>query len=301
EALATTARKFGIGSSTGVDLSNDLRGKVLDREYKIARYKELKAYYCRDAQTNPDPYIRGIQRDNCADGDKWLPGDEVLQYIGQGETAVTPLQLAVAYTALANGGTIYAPRLAKAVVGAGQKVLQRVNPKVRGRLGVDDAYLRYIRSALSDVTKTGTAQTAFRGFPFGQVEVAGKTGTAESGYEKRAHPRDPLVRKQDTSWFASFGGRPGQPAKYVVLVMVEQAGQGGRVAAPTVREIWEGMYGLGGRPAALPHGETPTALPRVLPDGSVARPSVPPSTAPAPAALGTSPALDDARRRRAVW
>jgi hypothetical protein len=77
--------------------------------------------------------------------------------------------------------------------------------------------------------------------------------------------------KKDTSWFASFA--PAKKPRYVVVAMVTQAGTGATTAAPAVRQIWEGMYGLGkGQSAALPDGNVPDRLPTLSPDGTVAAP-----------------------------
>jgi penicillin-binding protein 2 len=117
---------------------------------------------------------------------------------------------------------------------------------VRGTLPVDPAVLAYVRDALAGVTTEGTAAGAFAGLP---LAVAGKTGTAE------------VAGKQDTSWFASYA--PADDPQLVVVGMVSQGGTGGKVAAPLVREVYEGIYGLGGRPAALPGGQLPLVLPEL--------------------------------------
>jgi hypothetical protein len=109
-----------------------------------------------------------------------------------------------------------------------------------------------------------------------------------------------VSKKQDTSWFASFG--PVTDPRYVVVVMVEQGGTGGTVAAPAAREIWDGIYGLEGKKAALEGGVLPTKLPTILRDGRIVQqpgrsvtsePSH--SASSAPVAL---PASDDPTRRR---
>ncbi len=82
----------------------------------------------------------------------------------------------------------------------------------------------------------GTGASAFAGFPFDQYTVAGKTGTAE------------VPPKDDTAWFASYGGPAGQPAQYAVVVAISQGGQGGVTAAPAVRQIYDGIWGLNGNP-----------------------------------------------------
>ncbi|SDQ78663.1 penicillin-binding protein 2 [Thermostaphylospora chromogena] len=183
------ADAFGFGRATGVDLPGEAAGHLPRK---------------------------GWER----------PGDAVNFSIGQGEVLVTPLQLARAYAALANGGTLFSPRIGKKIVGADGRVLREITPPVDGRLPVGRRTLAYIRQALAEVPKTGTAAAAFAGFPLDERPVAGKTGTAE------------VFGKQDTSWFASFDKR------YTVVVMVAQGGGGGETAAPAARDIWSGIYRL---------------------------------------------------------
>jgi penicillin-binding protein 2 len=156
---------------------------------------------------------------------------------------VTPLQLANAYTALADGGTLYSPRIGEALVSASGKVVQKINPPVIRHLPVASSTLAYIRSALAGVITQGTAAGAFAGFPDSQVCVAGKTGTAQ------------IEGAVATSVFASFA--PCNNPKYVVIVMVPDSGYGADVAAPAVRQIWDGIYGLEGHKAAVPGGKLP--------------------------------------------
>lgn len=268
ESLQAMAREFGFGTRTGIDLPDERAGLVMDRELRRKQWEDNKAQYCKDAE-NPkySDYVRAISRENCAEGFRYRLGDEANNYVGQGEVLVTPLQLAMAYAALANGGTLYSPRIAKAVIGPDGRVVKRITPPVVRRLDVDPRILRYIADALADVPTAGTAKGAFAGFPYGTVPVAGKTGTAE------------VLGKQNTSWFASFG--PVGDPRYAVVVMIEQAGQGGQIAAPAVRQIWDGIYGLEGHAAAYPGGVPPAALPHIARDGSISKPAMPhPSATP---------------------
>ena len=160
--------------------------------------------------------------------------------IGQGYVTVTPLQLATAYAAIANGGKLCDPRIAEGVqTSQGKRVSVRsITNQHCQKLPFTGQQLSYIRSAMDQVTKTGgTAASAFLGFPFSQVAVGGKTGTAQ-----RLQPGF----RQDTSWFAAIAGPPGGKAQYVVVVMVEQGGFGSTTAAPIARSIIEQLYGLPG-------------------------------------------------------
>ena len=179
----------------------------------------------------------------------WEPGQAAIAAIGQGYVTVTPLQLANAYVALANGGKLYSPRIGEALISADGKSVQKITPPQVRRLPVSSSTLSYIRDALQGVVTQGTAAGAFGGFPLNKVCVAGKTGTAQ------------IMGKVATSVFASFA--PCQNPKYVVVVMLPDSGFGADAAAPAVRQIWDGIYGLEGHKAALPGGQLPTSVPEV--------------------------------------
>jgi penicillin-binding protein 2 len=159
-----------------------------------------------------------------------LPGDAINLSIGQGYIQMTPLQLAQAYSAIANGGTLYAPRVAWKVVSPDGTVKEVLRPEVTGRLPIPWKEVLFLRQALTGVTISGTARQAFLGFPLDRIPVAGKTGTAD------------IIPLQPTSWFAAMA--PANDPKYVVIAMVEQGGHGATTAAPIVRRILEGLFGL---------------------------------------------------------
>ena len=155
---------------------------------------------------------------------------------------VSPLQLAVAYAALANGGTVFEPRLAKAIVAPDGTLVENVKAPVRGHLPIDPSVLDYIRNAMYDVPLKGTAQQAFAGFPMNQVKVGGKTGTAEVDVQHGLA----------TAWFASFAGRvTDAKPRFVTVIMVDKGGQGGVIAAPAVRKVWDAVFGVEGHKAFL--------------------------------------------------
>ena len=193
--------------------------------------------------------MQQIAYQDCLDGYTWEPGQAAIAAIGQGYVTVTPLQLADAYVALANGGTLYSPRIGEALVSPAGKVVQRINPPVLAHVPASTYTLSYIRQALAGVVTQGTAAGAFGGFPLSKVCVAGKTGTAQ------------LFGKNTTSVFASFA--PCNNPKYVVVVMLPGSGYGADAAAPAVRQIYDGIYGLEGRKPALPGGLPPAHLPTV--------------------------------------
>jgi penicillin-binding protein 2 len=204
--------------------------------------------------------VQQIEYQDCQNGWQWEPGQAAIAAIGQGYVTVTPLQLANAYVALADGGTLYSPRIGEALLSpATGQLVQKINPPVIRHLPVSGNTLAYIRDALAGVVTQGTAAAAFSGFPLNQVCVAGKTGTAQ------------LFGKNATSVFASFA--PCNDPKYVVVVMVPDSGYGADVAAPAVRQIWDGIYGLEGHKAAVPSGRLPSVLPQITSSGAIQAPA----------------------------
>ena len=247
DPMIRMAQAFGLGKPTGVDLPSERRGTIADRAYKQRYWEQNRENRCAGAD-NPalPPERRTANREFCTDGNLLRGGDATNFSIGQGDTLVTPLQLATVYAALANGGDLVEPHVGRALLAPDGSVTE-VAPASRGTVPVSPEVLAYVREALAGVTQPGgTAAAAFAG---SSVPVAGKTGTGEVG------------GKQDTSWFASFA--PAADPELVVVGMVSQGGTGGTVAAPLVRDVYEGIYGPGGT------GRPAQALPVRRPDGSV--------------------------------
>ncbi|MGB0102509.1 MAG: penicillin-binding protein 2 [Nocardioides sp.] len=264
DPLVAEAKTFGFGSETGIDLPGEASGRIADRAWKRDYYASMKDYYCdiadqpQDADTSDFVYL--FAQEFCVEGYAYRAGDAVNFAIGQGDTIVTPLQLARGYAALANGGTLYAPRVAKAVVSPDGEVLKRIAPKKVGTVGLPQSVLTYIDEALKGVTRQGTMSWRMGGFPLDQVSIRSKTGSAE------------VYGKQSTSWVASYSD------DYVVVMMVSQGGTGSGTSGPAVRAIWEALYGIEGetvRPdqAAIPGTTPPNALPNFTKNGAILPPA----------------------------
>jgi penicillin-binding protein 2 len=252
---------WGFGKSTGIDLPGEYGGTVPTREWLYYFWKDnahTGEDWCKYGRQN-GTYLQQIEWDDCQSGNVWTPGQSVIAAIGQGYVDVTPLQLANAYAALANGGTLYSPRVGEALLSPDGKVVQKINPPVLGHLPVGASTLAYIRTALQGVVTSGTAAGTFAGFPLNTVCVAGKTGTAEAYGAK------------STSVFASFA--PCNNPKYVVVMMIPDSGFGADVSGPAVKEIWDGIYGLQGKKAALPGGRMP-GLPHINQQGQIVQSAV---------------------------
>jgi penicillin-binding protein 2 len=253
EGVQHMARDFGIGEPPNVDLPDANEGHIADRRNTLLRWKELKHDACIGAKTRkPGDPIKAYDQEFCTDGWRFNPGDQLNEDIGQGTVLVSPLQLATAYSALANGGTVFDPRVGQAILRPNGSLLKTINAPVRDHLPLPKDQLDYIRNAMYDVPVDGTAAGAFIGFPRNKVLVGGKTGTAEVGTDA----------KYTSAWFASFAGLRGKPPQFVTVIMVDKGGVGGSVAAPAVRQVWDTVFGLEGHKAAFPTGRPPAALPQ---------------------------------------
>lgn len=262
DPLAAEAKSFGFGSTTGVDLPGEAAGRVADRRWKRDYWRATKDHYCaidRRNTTGKRDFLHVYAHEFCLEGNLYRAGDAVNFAIGQGDTLVTPLQLARAYAALANGGTLYHPQIAKAIIDPTGTVVKRFGPRVEGRVASSRAALRYVDTALQGTLRQGTLAWRFHGFPLDRIPIRGKTGSAE------------VYGKQSTSWVATY------TRDYVVVMMVTQGGTGSGTSGPAVRAIWEALYGVVGdtvepRRALIPGVTPPKALPVFAPDGSILPP-----------------------------
>jgi penicillin-binding protein 2 len=260
DPLVSGAKGFGMGSQTGIDIPGESSGRIADRHWKLSYWKAMKGYYCKiDKKGSATGFLRVFAHEFCLEGNLYRQGDAVNFSIGQGDTLVTPVQLARAYAALSNGGTLYEPRVAKAVVSPTGKVIKRIPPKVQGHVKAKKAAIRYVDNALQGTPRVGTLAWKFIDFPLDKVRIRGKTGSAE------------VYGKQSTSWVATY------TKDYVVVMMVTQAGNGSGTSGPYVRKIWESLYGIKGmdvkpKRALIPGTTPPAGLPVFASDGSILPP-----------------------------
>lgn len=233
DGIQRIASQFGLGNTTGVQLPGEKAGLMPTAEFKAQRHEE-----------NPDAFPFG----------DWYSGDNSNIAIGQGDIAITPLQLTNAYAALANGGTLYAPNIVREIrppdqsdpIVFGERVVRRIDlPEtiyptlIDGLLGVT------MQPKIQLDRPGGTAYDAFNEPNSGGVDfdlyswpVAGKTGTAEVGAGSKA----------DTSMFAAFGpsgsaywSTPQREAEYVMVVVLEEAGFGSQHAAPMTARVLDAI------------------------------------------------------------
>ncbi|MER5291339.1 penicillin-binding protein 2 [Streptomyces pharetrae] len=254
------AHQFGLGKETGIDLPNEVTGRVPDREWKQRYWEANKDAWCRTGKKDGD-YVERISYENCLEGNKMRAGDEINYSIGQGDTLVTPIQMASIYAAISNGGTLYTPTVGKAVISPDGKKVTEIKPKANGRLPVSGQTLAQMDEALAGVATRGTAAWRFGGWPQDEIPMHAKTGTAE------------VYGKQTTSWFATYTD------DYAIVMTISQGGTGSGASGPAVRNIYDALYGVSDdgtiepRNALLP---TPQKeLPKIQTDGSITAPKLP--------------------------
>jgi penicillin-binding protein 2 len=261
----TTAHQFGLGAVTGIDLPNEVSGRVPDRKWKQDYWKANKASWCKYGRKGGS-YAEQIAYENCLEGNLMRAGDSVNYSIGQGDILVTPIQMATIYSAISNGGTLYDPTVGKAIVSADGKSVQAIAPKSHGKLPITQATLKDINGALEGVVTRGSAAWRFIGWPQDKIQMHAKTGTAE------------VYGKQTTSWFATY------TKDYTIVMTISQGGTGSGASGPAVRKIYEAMYGVSpdgkidNRKALLPTPQQ--SLPKIESDGSIDAPKIKPYVPP---------------------
>ena len=200
------ARRLGFGEPTGIDLPAESEGLIPTPAWRNRLYKQ-------DLTDRP-----------------WTAGDNVNLAVGQGDLQANPLQMAIVYAALANGGTIVRPHLANRVETVTGEVLEEVRPAPRRQLEISEETQSTILGGLrrAAMEESGTSYGVFGNFPF---PVAGKTGTAERG-----------ETVQDQAWYVGIA--PADNPEIVVAVTVERGGFGADVAAPITARIMEKYFKL---------------------------------------------------------
>jgi penicillin-binding protein 2 len=199
ERISYYARLFGFGEPTGIDLPNEADGFLPSKEWK----QEVK-------------------------GERWYVGDTYHLAIGQGDFLTTPLQMAVAISAIANGGSRVTPYVVESADGFGADLLSHSDPEEIE--GLDVLALSIVREGMRQTIATGSARSLLSL----SHAVAGKTGTAQTPGDRPYH-----------SWFTGFA--PYSDPNLTLVVLVEEGGESNDAAVPLAREVfnWWFMYGDG--------------------------------------------------------
>ncbi len=238
------ARELGLGSNTGIDLPGEQDGLVPDRTL-FEHYKELQL---------ADPGLGLLSQDRLDSASPWYGGDLLNMAVGQGSLLATPLQMAVAYAALTNGGTVWRPKVVSRITDINRNVVWSNDPEAVRVLDLAPDVVQMLRDDMRKVVTDGTAASAFRKMDKAAL-VGGKTGTAQMPkvcVVKDADGKCIRLRDADvTSWFV--GVAPIDNPQYVVAIMVEEGGGGSQVAAPAVRYVLQ--YLLGEVPAKIVAGD----------------------------------------------
>ena len=204
DAFYHYSKILGLDEPTGVDLPFESKGIIPNKKWKTEYFKDI-------------PVLA-----------KWYPGDTVNMAIGQGDILLSPIQIAQLYSVAANKGELMTPYISLKIVSPQKELVENTVRAVNNRKTVDKEIFETIEKGFILVTKKGTAKTAFQDFPLDKIPVAGKTGTAE------------VRGKQDYSWFACYA--PVDDPEYIIVSMIEEAGSGGKSAAPIARELLEFIY-----------------------------------------------------------
>jgi len=199
-AISDTALRLGLGLRTGIPLASETNGRIPTEEYMQRVYKR-----------------------------KFMPGDTANLSIGQGDTLISPLQMAQAMAAIGNGGTLYQSRLVAQVQGLENQIITAYDVRARSDLGIDKKSMTALRRACVNVV-SGANGTAGRAGVDG-VQVAGKTGTAQWG---------PKNNERTAAWFAGFA--PAEKPRYAFAAVYEGEANnddvhGGTQAAPMIGKV----------------------------------------------------------------
>jgi penicillin-binding protein 2 len=207
DQLAKVGMDFGFGAKTGIGINPEARGRMPTRAWYARRYK----------------------------GDGFRGGFTLLAAIGQGATTVTVLQLALAYAALANDGTLYQPQVVRSIETSSGTTVQEFPPRVRSIIDVDPGQIALIKDALHGVVED-TEGTAYSE-SIGDVDVAGKTGTAQVSHvtPRSVDPKRVWYFNRDHAWFAGYA--PANAPEIAIVVLIEHGGGGGKNAAPVAMRV----------------------------------------------------------------
>jgi penicillin-binding protein 2 len=212
DVLAEFSRRMGLGSLTGIDITGEKEGTIPDKEWKLKALSQ-----------------------------QWMPGDTLSAAIGQGFDLVTPLQMAVVYGVIANGGKVLKPRLVRQIQDQNGVVIRSIEPETARDINFDPKNLKAVRAGLLGVINDpgGTAYSS----RLERIHMAGKTGTAQvKGMKKNQRISSAALpyEYRDHAWFVCYA--PAEAPELVVSVLIEHGGHGGAVSAPIARGLIQEYY-----------------------------------------------------------
>jgi penicillin-binding protein 2 len=215
DILQDWASELGFGRKTQIDLPFESAGIMPDREL-FDEWKETQPWRVRR--------------------EGWLGGDLMNLAVGQGSVLSTPIQVATVYAAMVNGGTVYQPRVVARVEDSDGGLVRVFEPRALRTPDLNPSTVLSLRADMAAVISRGTAKGAFEEMGDAALQIGGKTGTAQGFTDN-----DGIVHDA-TAWFV--GVAPIDEPKWVVVVMVDEGGSGGAIAAPAARAIFQYLLGL---------------------------------------------------------
>jgi penicillin-binding protein 2 len=229
------ASELGIGHPTGIDLPGEVAGLLPTPAWRNKLYKE--------AQSPDSPGGKNIIPLKDPTDRPWSAGDAVNLAVGQGDLQADPLQMAVAYAAIGNGGDVVRPHVGLEVRDPRGGVVQEVDPAPQRHLDINPEYSHAILAGIHMAAQSpgGTSYAVFGNFP---IPMAGKTGTAQRGDQP------------DQSWYVALAPYPNP--EIVVAATIEQGGFGVDSAAPVVRQILDAYYNTHKEAAKAAGGKVPS-------------------------------------------
>ncbi len=218
DRIAAMARRLGLGTPTGLELTGERQGLIPDQQWKQQKFN-----------------------------DRWYRGETLIASIGQGYILTTPLQLATLMATVANGGTVLRPYLVKRIEDMAGKVRQETKPQVVQQAHLDQSHLDVLRRGLEAVVNEprGTAWLSrIKELPF-----AGKTGTSQVVHQRKRRKRDAEIpyRLRDHALFTAYA--PAANPEIAVAVVVEHGSHGSTAAAPIARAMFDSYFKLQPPPA----------------------------------------------------
>lgn len=229
DPIARMGKQMGFGAPTGIDIAGESGGIMPD----AAWYKKRFGFYTLGAAVNVS--------------------------IGQGAVSVTPLQLAVSFAALANGGKVYRPQVVRRIERYDSAAVRTIEPVIVRQIDASPQHLALVREGLRQVVNAPFG-TAYRK-RLKDLEVAGKTGTAQVAKlgKDREKSRTTEWKLRDHAWFGAFA--PADDPKIVVVVLNEHGGGGSSAAAPIAMKVAQAWYDLQNRVAG--RAQTPVTVARL--------------------------------------
>jgi penicillin-binding protein 2 len=227
--LQRWARRLGLGHPTGIDLPGERGGTIPDRRWRAERAAlERRCRHDNKIALDAPSSVAAAEGCGISDMRPWSTGDNMNAAVGQGDVQATPLQMAVAYATIANGGHVVRPHFGGNVEDANGAFLQRIEQPRSRTVHFGAGWRDAILAGLHSATVSGTSSAVFKGWNQGAYPVYGKTGTAE---------RPP---NGDQSWFVTFVRDPRRPI--VIAMTVENGGFGAEAAAPAACRMLAEWY-----------------------------------------------------------